>query len=182
MDWTAVVPVLSFAAGAMAQLGGEALRDRRLVAREERAAARVQAREDQQAARDFERETLLELQEAVHGYARCVGRAHHEAHLHIRRDGGNPRSVVLSDGLDEELRLTGVDLDRLRARVASAEVAGWLGRMKKDALEAVSIGIGDRDLAHADEHMEAFATEVEDVHRAIGDRLRELIYGSAVLR
>ena len=179
VDWiAALVPVLSFAAGAAAQLGGEALRDRRQTAREESAAARARAREDERAARDFERETLLALQDAVQRYARLVGRAHHAAHEHIRGAGGSPRTLVLPDDVDAGLLAATAEVDRLQSRVASAEVAGWLSRMRKDALEATMIGIGaHRDLAHADEHMNAFSEELEELNRVIGERLRALIYG-----
>jgi hypothetical protein len=143
VDWiAALVPVLSFAAGAAAQLGGEALRDRRRTAREESAAARARAREDERAARDFERETLLALQDAVQRYARLVGRAHHAAHKHIRGAGGSPRTLVLPDDVDAGLLSATAEVDRLQSRVASAEVAGWMSRMRKDALEATMIGIG----------------------------------------
>lgn len=180
VDWLlALVPVLSFAAGAAAQLGGEALRDRRLTAREEAAAARAQARDDQQAAREFERETLLELQDAAKRWARMIGRAQHAAHVHVRRDGGTAQSLELPPEVDEGLLATGVEVDRLGSRVASAEVAERLSWARKNALEVTLFDIGGRDLAHADEHMSAFATELEELNRAIGARLREVVYGQA---
>ncbi len=180
MQWvTDLVPVLTFIAGAALTLLAETLRDRRAIAREGQAFARNRTREDEQAARQFERETLLELQDAVQRYARVVGRVHHAAHLHIRREGGTAASFMSPDDLDEELRLAGVNINRLVARVADAEVAGWIGRMTKDADEATMIGIGGRDLGHADTHLFAFADEVQEVHTAIGARLRLLIYGRA---
>jgi hypothetical protein len=181
MQWlTELVPVLSFVAGALLTLLAETLRDRRATAREERAFARSRGREDEQSARDFERETLLELQDAVQRYARLVGKTYHAAHVHIRRDGGTPANFTSPDDVDEQLLAASVAVQRLVARVADQEVAGWISRMMKDADEATMIGIGGRDLAHAEEHMQAFADEVQEVNAAIGARLRVLIYGRAI--
>lgn len=174
-----LVPLLTFALGAiMAELGSW-LRDKRLADREGRAFRRQLERDERTAARDFERETLLALQDAVQRFSRMVGRAHFSAEVQVRRDGVSPADLQVPEDVDQGLMETGTELSRLTARVHSAEVAGWISRMRKNADEATSIGIGGRDLAHAQEHMEAFADEVAEVHKAIGDRLRTLIYGTS---
>lgn len=174
-----LVPLLTFALGAILAELGSLLRDRRLADREGRAFRRQLERDERTAARDFERETLLALQDAVQRFSRMVGRAHFDAEVQVRRDGVSPADLRFPDDVDQGLLETGTELSRLTARVQSADVAGWIGRMRKDADEATSIGIGGRDLAHAREHMDAFADEIAEVHKAIGDRLRTLIYGTS---
>jgi hypothetical protein len=113
----------------------EALRDRRQSARErqakddERAAAKDVADEaEDRRRRDFQRETLLELQEVLHDLARAYG-AEHFADLKHGRETGSWYPKVM---LEEEINKQGFEANRrsniLVARIDDEELRSTSAR------------------------------------------------------
>ncbi|HLQ14433.1 MAG TPA: hypothetical protein VK256_01055 [Candidatus Eisenbacteria bacterium] len=102
--------------GGLGLLGGiliEHLRTRR------DRAARTESRQDQKD--DFQRQTLLDLQEAVARFGRAVGRAHHQDIMAHRESGKWGRSL-LGDDLDQEYVASQVHLQLLRERARDDEL------------------------------------------------------------
>jgi hypothetical protein len=102
--------------GALGLLGGVLIEHLRT--RGDRA-ARTEARQDERD--DFQRQTLLELQEAIARYGRLVGQLHHHDTMAFKQTGDWAKTRLGAD-LDEDFRSAQVQLRLLAERVRDDEL------------------------------------------------------------
>jgi hypothetical protein len=111
-----LIPFLTGVFGYGAALLTEYLRDRRTTARERegrQAARRVQISEHR---REFQREAILALQEAVQALTRSAGKIHHHDEMQYRQSGEWGRNLLGSD-INQEAHDNSVRVLLLMARV-----------------------------------------------------------------
>jgi hypothetical protein len=106
-----IVAGTALLSGALGLIGGLAIEHLRT---QRDRAGRVEQRQDQRD--DFQRQTLLELQEAVARFGRAVGRANHRDWM-IYKETGTWGQALLPGELDEEFLAAQVQLGLLRERV-----------------------------------------------------------------
>ena len=174
----AIVPVATFALGAFTNAVLDSRRDGRTAQREERAAHRQLELDRQRQADAFQRETLLELQDALRATARQTSLAHMEALRH-ERAGGQPAALRLSDDIETALLEEGHNLNRLTQRVLDDELreAAWgLAR----SLDLVTMyGINGQTYDESERRWQAAATEYERVSGLLGAAIRRLFPAGA---
>ena len=173
-----LLPVVTFALGLVGSLVLESKRDARLAAREERAHERERRRAADDFARTFERDTLLELQDAVIDHARVVGLLH-SGHVHHDRAGRDPLEHMDDDALSLELLDTGRRWNKLEARLGSDALREELAGVKASLTTSTMYGLPGFDMATCKEAMYAGTDGLVDALEHMGRRLRELTYGSA---
>jgi hypothetical protein len=115
------LPLTTLALGYAGSLFTESRRDRRLRIRET-----AQRDDERRAARDarrdeFQRETLLRVQEPLAKVARGAGFAHHRDVM-AEREGYDWGTALVDDEFAENVRLAQVDLDALKVRLADDEL------------------------------------------------------------
>jgi Arc/MetJ family transcription regulator len=116
----------------------------------------------------FQRETLLELQEAVHDALRLINRAHIEdskAHQATKEWGKN----MLSDDINEGVRLAQRRVSILVERVADDHLRSIVNNMSKDATRVLLARSGQE----AQLYMNQTAENAEKVFAATGTVLRQ---------
>lgn len=166
---TSLVPLLSALGGFL--LGGvtEYLRDRRVRTREREARAEARKLQLFERRSDFQRETLLNLQEAVLQLSRAVGRIHHLNEMEFRKTGKWGNNLFPED-LDNGAYEASVKTLMYMMRVRDDNIREL---MKKFRSHANHVGIcrsrGEGTLAI----QEAIATS-EPLHERIGMILRKL--------
>jgi hypothetical protein len=158
----------------------EWLRDRRTSARDQATAEATRARERE--ARDaarraqlferrvaFQRETLLNLQDAVVRYTRVAGKMHHLDRMEQRRTGNWGR-YLLPDDLNNEAFQANVSIMVLISRVRDNRVRELAETFREHASR---VGISDTE--EAGRNALDIVTEVLDpLHKRIGEVLRKL--------
>jgi hypothetical protein len=172
------LPLLALVLGYVFSLLTEAFRDRRQTARERQArgdereavkAAHVEA--DERRRRDFQRETLLELQEVLHDLGRTYGAEHHVDIMNVRRTGSWRPRPLLSEEISKMSQEANKRSNILLARVDDDLLRGFVRDMKD--------GGGGILLAKSeDQSSEALARSsdaFELANQRIGDLLR-LVY------
>lgn len=118
-------------------------------------------------ASSFQRQTLLEVQEAIHDALRLASRAHHEdlkAYRATKEWGKN----MLPDELSEGVRLAQRRVAILVERVADDQLRAAVKRLMNTTTAAVLA----RDEREAEFHMNAVASEAKSVLEGIGVVLR----------
>lgn len=153
----------------------EARRDRRAAeaassARiEERVSAAVRERHE------FQRETLLALQDAIQLMARLAGRAMHFDHMQAREG----KYTQLPDRFSEEMQANGVDVNRLQSRILDDELRASVDRFRRAGIEATLdprryVGLKGEGLESAALHaLTKFGDEVTRVMDDLGVAVRE---------
>lgn len=127
---------------------------------------RVRA-ERRERANAFQRETLLELQEAVHGTLRLVHQAYIEDRDSLR--AGTPWSkAMLSDKLDENLRLARHRIAILVERVSDDNVRQQVKALMKIASQA-TLATSEPE---AKAHLDCCSSESYQVLETLGSALR----------
>lgn len=115
----------------------------------------------------FQRQTLLDLQEAIHDALRLVARAHIEdtdAHGATKEWGKN----MLSDEVNEGVRVAQRRVAILIERVADDQLRASV----KALMETAAGALLARSAREANFHMEAISKETEQVFGGIGTVLR----------
>lgn len=115
----------------------------------------------------FQRETLLELQEAIHDVMRLVNRAYIED-CESFRAGTVWHRAMLSNELDESIRLTMRKVSILRERVVDDSNR----RMIKALMTIASQAILAKNEQEARFHLEHLSTEADQVFEVLGSALR----------
>jgi hypothetical protein len=150
--------VLTLAGGA----GTEWLRDRR---------ASIRSREDRQEVRqgrrdDLQRETMIDLQDAVQRYVSAVGAAVHFDEMTQRK---HAVQTLLPDEMDAELHAAQVLVQKLATRVRDDDLRSWAREMVEEGTTAV--------LPHVEkprEHQKAMGRLYESIQERLGEHLRSL--------
>jgi hypothetical protein len=190
-----VVPSVTLVIGAVLGFGADALRDRRLVGRnrqaqvherEQQAAAAQLERERDEAvavrARDrerdqFQRETLIELQDWFAKCARCTSKMHvHDEH--VFRDTGRWARDPVEEDLSNAESEARANVLRLVVRVENDQVRAAVGEVL-NLMQAATQGAayGQEDAPVRDAAVQAFgqmSTRYGDVHILIGEQMRTL--------
>lgn len=174
--WVAILgPLVGYAIA----VGTELLRGRqaRIREREARRDTRQAARED---ARDsFERETLLQLQDAVAALMRNTARVQHEEEMEYRRSGRWGRSA-LPEEIEGEISIQFPrDVQRLRVRLLDDRLRELVNEWSSFAAAATIPAMREETDAEARLRSTAAWKRCSDLYiemaEAIGERLRVLI-------
>ena len=163
-DW---FPVLTLLIGYGTKSLQDFVQHRWTVGRERE--AREAARRDQRSERrnQFQRETLLELQDAAFQLSRATGRICHLDKMAIQETG---KKRPLPDDLDEGYRLAQVRTDMLSVRVRDQATRELVKRFRELSTEGVFAEIQDnRDLA-----INAVLDSQIKLNARIGELLRTL--------
>ncbi len=166
---TSLFPVLSAFGGYLIGAGTEYLRDRRIRAREREARAEARRLQLFQRRSNFQRETLLNLQDAIFALARASSRVHHLDEKEFRESGVWHRNRLPED-LDEEGREAVVKTTTYMVRVRDDGIRE-LTRTFRD--NAARLGIC-RSIEESRQAAEAMAAAVSPLHERIGLVLRKL--------
>lgn len=158
-----IIPIV--VGGVLTLVGGagtEWLRDRRAAsaAREDRRDARQEQRDD------LQRETMIDLQDAVQRYVRAVGAIVHFDEMTKRSQG--PQTLV-PDEMDDELHASQVLALKLATRVRDDELRAWVKEMIGEGTSAVLPHSGQpRD------HKHVMGVLSELVQERLGEYIRSL--------
>jgi hypothetical protein len=164
-----LVTILSVLAGFGAKWAGDALDDRRRSRRERE--ARKEARRDllRQRRSDFQRQTLLDLQEACMKLIRNAAQQHHADIMAFKQTGKWQRHLLpaeVNEAGGEAQRATAV----LTVRILDPEI-----RKLADELKSACAGLGKVDsLATGDGLLEHAGAIHDALNRRIGETLRTL--------
>jgi hypothetical protein len=114
-------PAVTLILGAFLAFVSEALRDRRAARREVSLLAERRHDDAQRARVEFQRPTLIALQEEIHKMGRLAGRIHHH-NLMNGRNTGTFGTSHLPDDLNEDFALCARTVAMLRVRAADDEI------------------------------------------------------------
>ncbi len=167
--------------GYLAAVATEYLRGRQTLTRERetRQEARAAARED---ARDaFERETLIELQDAMAVLMRNAARTHHETEMEYRQSGTWGRRALPEEIGGEPAIALVHDFQRLRVRVLDGELRAlcqeWWSAASQSTIPALREEDDESARTRASAVWKRCTALYPQVMEAIGSRLRELVAG-----
>lgn len=162
-------PVCTLLLGAIGKGLGDVLGDRRRDRRE--AQARKEARLDVQRARhaEFQRETLLQLQEAIYDLGRLAGRVNF-ADVIAEHELGTWGKKDLPAEVNDGFLLATVKTQKFRVRAASADIRE-MGAQFVNACTQVSMA---RARADSDNALKAAMSIFEKLNERIGDALSAL--------
>ena len=170
--WFPVATLLiGFATGSLADW----LKDRRSERRE--TTARKNEREQARLTRihEFQRVTLLELQQVIADLARAAGKAHHHDTMDYRRSGVWGRSLF-PDGDSERFREMQVKAAILAARVIDPTIREYVGQLK----DACADGTMADSEATAGRAMVRMSKSLDEANQRIGEALRVIDGGPVV--
>jgi hypothetical protein len=166
---TAVTTLISVSLGFASSQLAEWLKDRRAYEREQ--ASRLSTRRDKQLERrnDFQRQTLLDLQEAVQKIIRNAAKMHH-LDIMAQRGGQAWHTTRFPDGVNNGSRLDNVQATKLVVRVRDGNIRSLAERFKTECtavLFADSEQDGEAKLAKA-------AASFQLLNDLIGQTLRQM--------
>lgn len=173
-------PVLTALVGFVTASISDWLRDRRASAREREAAEanRTREREGREAARReqrferraaFQRQTLLDLQEAVQKLVRTTGEMKHHDTMAVRA-GGEWGKQLLGEDLNNRSHLTNVQTTMLGVRVRDESVRNLLRELREECMHSQLAG----SEAEAERALVKAASIFEKLNERIGELLRKL--------
>jgi hypothetical protein len=142
-------------------------------------AARIETRRDQRSEqrRNFQRQTLLELQEAVQDLARASGATHHHDEMAFRQTGRWQRDP-LSEELNDQFFQANRRVLLLVVRVRDESLRSTVQRFKTLTNQTATFERGnstDSDLRDASNAaLQGAVTLIEQIHERIGEILRTL--------
>lgn len=165
----AAAPALAFVAGFGSKWLLELEQHRRVTARERE--ARREARRDflEQRRADFQRQTLIELQETCATLLRRTGQAHHSDEMAFKKTGEWQKTFI-PDDVDEEYRNTQARTLVLLVRVRDAEVRQLVEDTKSQCNDVVQ----SPDRATSRRAASQMLGTYTDLNHRIGVVLREL--------
>jgi hypothetical protein len=168
LDSTVWLPLLTLAAGYAGSLLTESIRDRRTRERDDRLAelARRQAREDKQA--EFQRGTLLELQDALSRLIRTTAEIDHHDTM-VERQTGKWRSTQVAEDVNQRNFKARVDTTTLAVRVADDELRGLVDEILSETADSATARTRE-DAAYA-------LNQAVDVFGIANGRLGEVLRG-----
>jgi hypothetical protein len=135
--------------------------------REARNATRREQRFERRSS--FQRQTLLDLQDAVQKLLRTTGKMHHLDSI-AHRSGAEWHRQLYPDDLDNEAHLVNVQTTLLAVRVRDDSIRS----MVKDLKDKCGSVVFSNTKADSDRFMEAAVAIFETLNERIGERLRQL--------
>jgi hypothetical protein len=162
------LPLLTFVLGFGSSLAAEWLRDARVTRRERVARQEMGMLQQAERRAEFQRETLLNLQEALDSYVRSAFRAwHHD--IMARRSGEPWHETPLPSELDEALREANVRTMILAARVEDERLRELVKEIKTTC---------DMMMLHgAPEHVEEISRTASRLHDESNERVGVILRG-----
>ena len=165
-----VVPAATGLAGYVLAGHNERARDERAAAREEmarRASVRERLEEQSHA---FQRETLLELQDALQRLVRCTARVIFHDQKTLREQGKLTR---LGEELDEESYEVGVMTRRLQERVLDAALRGAVEEFRRyvTEVEVSFVSVHDMKAEEGIRHLDGLQRDLVQHYVALSDQL-----------
>ncbi|MEJ0047153.1 MAG: hypothetical protein WDN04_14325 [Rhodospirillales bacterium] len=168
-DQVSWFPVLTLLLGFGTKSLADWWQDRRLTQREREAREAAQRERLLERRVEFQRETLLALQDAVMSLTRATGAANHQDEI-AARDNGQWQKQLLPDDLDEQLRQAQALCSILASRVRDQKI-----RELTDALKGVcataAMSRSQRDAADA---IQGMGLVFQELNATVGALLREL--------
>jgi hypothetical protein len=162
-------PVLTLILGFGASSLAELLRDRRLLNRERESREALRRGQAIERSTNFQRQTLLDLQDALFQLARAAGASYHQD-LMAYRQTGQWQKQLLPDGSAEAVRLAQARTSILHVRVADVGVRELVCRFKAEVVAVLmSPGLAESEYSHA-----SMGTTFEEINQRIGEILRSL--------
>jgi hypothetical protein len=154
----------------------ERARDERVAAREaiaRRASVRERLVEQSHA---FQRETLLELQDALQRQVRCAAKVIFHDQQTLKQHG---TLTLLGEELNEESYRIGVTVRRLKERVLDPELRAAVEQFHSQvsALDASVVFVKDMSAEDGIKHLEGQLTNLTNHYIALSDRLGEALRG-----
>lgn len=181
MDSANVNQIILAVATLLASLGGYVLagvnehrRDERVRKRDLELRAMERDSRLDESEHAFQRQTLLELQDALQVMARLTGKTMHFDHMQAREG----RYTQLPDGLSNDLHANGVDVRRLASRILDADMRDAVDRF---TLTSERLSTSPKDLqglsgssleSRAEAKMAELAIEYDALARTLGDAVR----------
>jgi hypothetical protein len=162
-------PVVTLIIGVVLKAGFDALADRRAAAREREARLEQRLNTVRVRRADFQRSTLLELQESISSLMRYTGQSNHEDVVAYRKTGVWKKQY-LTDEVDEGFRASQVNVSRLRVRVRDENIRELVELFSQACVNSV---LADSELA-AQSEMLHMASVLAQAHERIGFVLRSL--------
>jgi hypothetical protein len=135
--------------------------------RESREATRKEQRFERRVT--FQRQTLLELQEACVNLARATGASHHKDGMAFR-ETGKWQKQLLPEDLDEEYRLCQVRVQTLSVRVRDDDIRKLAKELRENSA-AVVVSSNERDGGRA---MASMTATHQLLNERVGVILREI--------
>jgi hypothetical protein len=152
------LPLATLIIGLVGGGGLEWLRDERAYRREREARLDLSLQQRRQLHREFQRETVLELQEVLHKFTRAVGAAN------VSRWGSHPPDPAVESAVLEGSLAT----QKLGARVADDQIREWLEQYRALWLKVVTSS-SSVDAGHA---LDAMTALLLVMNERIGQLLR----------
>lgn len=115
---------------------------------------------------DFQRQTLLDLQDALQQYVRGIGRAVHFDNMNAKAHPG--QNFQLPDEISDEIFSAQVLTQKLASRVEDSEIRERVDQVITLGIDATQPGVGATETAN---EMAATAT---DAQRRMGKLVRSL--------
>ena len=151
-------PVLALILGYVLKVASDWIQDRRTF-RRERSARRV----------SFQRQTLLDLQEAIMKLLRATGAIHHQDVMNCR-SGGQWQKTLVSEEWSDKFALANAQTTMLSVRVLDERVRELVSRVKSSASSA---GMS-RNETESNEHMALLQASFEVLNERVGEVMRTL--------
>ncbi|MFM0300381.1 hypothetical protein PQQ99_09705 [Paraburkholderia sediminicola] len=162
-------PVITLIVGAILKAAFDILTDRR-TARHAREVRKEQRLETVSLRRtDFQRATLLELQEAIQQLARFTGKSNHQDVV-AYRTSGKWQKQMLDNDTDEGSLKAQTSVSKLRVRVRDAEIR----KLSKDFSASCTNAVLATSEVAADDALIRMSEILSELHEKIGVALRSL--------
>lgn len=166
---TAWFPVVTLLMGFGASALGEWLRDVRTIRREREARQARRHEESHERRANFQRQTLLDLQESLFVLGRATGSIHHQDRMAYKTTGQWRRNAVTND-VDEGFREAQVRSAILSVRIQDEIVRDYVSRYRTLCVDIGMVGSPERAEAALVESI----TLHDKLNERIGMLLREL--------
>jgi hypothetical protein len=168
-DTNVWLPIVTLVLGYAGSLATEAVRDKRQESREERAhtRSRLEVQVDRRA--DFQRDTLLRLQDALARLARAGG-AIHSHDVIASREAGRWKATLLPDDLSHDVFRATVDTNLMVVRVEDSVLRDLVLQTRNPAT-LISLATSEEESVA---RMDAMAAAFEKANERLGLLLREL--------
>ena len=162
-------PVITLVIGATLKAVFDAFADRRIDSRSREARAEQRLDSIRLKRAEFQRTTLLELQEVVAQHARFAGQAHHQDMMAARSSGVWGRQL-LTDEVNDGIHKTQVRLALLKERVRDEKIRQLAELFVADCVAA---GLAKSE-ADATNYMFGMRAHLTELQKRIGLALRSL--------
>jgi len=162
-------PVLTAFIGLLTGAILEWLRDRRIIRREREAREATRREQHFERRTNFQRQTLLDLQEAVMRVLRTTGEMHSQKVL-ANRAGSKWGKHLFEEDLDSRAREANTQTTMLMVRVRDEIARNLVDEVKNASTDALFAP----NILKAEEGMQKMVTEFDKLNKRIGQLLREL--------